>query len=63
MERLNIVEKINDMTTICKRGFNTLQTIPKELPTYLRLISLAVSSLITNMYCLTSLLFPFPSGL
>lgn len=52
MERLNIVEKINDMTTIVRSGLSTLHMIPKELLAYFRLISRVVNSLITNRYCL-----------
>lgn len=54
MDLLNMVEKISDITTIFKSGLSTLHIMPRELLAYLRLISLAVSSLITNKYCLTS---------
>ena len=49
MERLNMVEKTKDKTTIKSRGLNTLQIMPNELRAYFRLISLAVNSRMTNV--------------
>ena len=56
MERLNMVEKTKDKTTIKSRGLNTLQIMPNELRAYFRLISLAVNSRMTNVYCLMVLI-------